>query len=176
VEATWFGLIVLMSVAVAFRHEALRLLAPPSYDGAARVIPVVVIGLALFSFYPVAEISLQIRGRTGPIPLVNGSAAALNLALNFLLIPKMHILGAAWATAIAYGAQLAGILWLGQRSFASRPFDGCSPAPPPPGRRRLGGDRCLARSRTPLPALAIPVAPRPPAPVRGRTSSSERLR
>ena len=119
VGTTWFGLTILMAILLSlFSYEALRILTPPSYHGAARVVPVVVIGLALFSFYPVAEISLQISGRTGRIPIVNGLAAALNVALNFILIPRMHILGAAWATAIAYGVQFIGILWLGQRSFA----------------------------------------------------------
>jgi O-antigen/teichoic acid export membrane protein len=119
VGTTWFGLTILMAILLSlFSHEVLRVLTPPSYHGAASVVPVVAIGLALFSFYPVAEISLQISGRTGRIAIVNGAAAALNIALNFILIPRMHILGAAWATAIAYGVQLAGILWIGQRSFA----------------------------------------------------------
>jgi O-antigen/teichoic acid export membrane protein len=119
VGTTWFGLTILMAILLSlFSSEALRILTPPSYHAAARVVPVVAIGLAFFSFYPVAEVSLQISGRTGRIPIVNGAAAALNVALNFILIPRMHILGAAWATAIAYGVQFIGILWLGQRCFA----------------------------------------------------------
>ena len=119
VGTTWFGVTMVMALMIAlFGHEALQILTPPAYHGAARVVPVIAIGIALFSFYPVAEISLQISGRTGRIPIVNGFAAALNVALNLVLIPRMHILGAAWATAIAYGVQFVGILWIGQRSFA----------------------------------------------------------
>ncbi len=118
VGGTWFGMIIAMAVLLSlFSLEILRILTPPAFHGAARVVPVVAIGLALFSFYPVAEISLRITGRTGRIPVVNGLAAVVNLALNFILIPRMHILGAAWATALAYGVQFAGILWLGHRSF-----------------------------------------------------------
>jgi O-antigen/teichoic acid export membrane protein len=136
VGTTWFGLTILMAILVSlFSYEALRILTPPSYHGAARVVPVVAIGLALFSFYPVAEISFQITGRTGRIPLVNGAAAGLNVALNFILIPRMHILGAAWATAIAYGVQFLGILWLGQRSF---------PLPFPYGRMLAAATTALA--------------------------------
>jgi O-antigen/teichoic acid export membrane protein len=119
VGTTWFGVTMAMALMVAlFGREALLILTPPAYHGAARVVPVIAIGIALFSFYPVAEISLQISGRTGRIPIVNGFAAALNVALNLVLIPRMHMMGAAWSTAIAYGVQLFGILWIGQRSYA----------------------------------------------------------
>jgi O-antigen/teichoic acid export membrane protein len=118
VGATWYGITILMAVPLSlFSLEALKILTRPAYYGAAQVVPVVAIGLAMFSFYPVAEIALQISGKTAWIPMVNLPVAALNIALNFLLIPRMHMMGAAWATSICYGAQFIIILWLGRRTF-----------------------------------------------------------
>jgi O-antigen/teichoic acid export membrane protein len=35
-------------------------------------------------------------------PIIVGSAAALNIALNFVLIPRWGMIGAGWATVVAY--------------------------------------------------------------------------
>jgi O-antigen/teichoic acid export membrane protein len=91
----------------------------------------------------------DLLGRTRWFPPLALAAAALNLGLNFLLIPPLGRMGTAWATAIAFAvfalgtgalnqrfypvpyeygklikiaAALAAVLWLGTR---------VPPAPPP---------------------------------------------
>lgn len=44
-------------------------------------------------------------------------AAAVNLGLNFVLIPTMGIVGAAFSTVLAYGAALVACIFIGRRIF-----------------------------------------------------------
>lgn len=50
------------------------------------------------------------------------TAAALNIVLNLLLIPRFGLLGAAYATALAYLSGGAASLWLGRRVFPMPPL------------------------------------------------------
>lgn len=51
------------------------------------------------------------QGRDRLNLLATSSAAALNIALNLVLIPRMRALGAAWATVLAYGFLLGIVLY-----------------------------------------------------------------
>ncbi len=114
----WAAVTMLMGLLlVLFSREAIWILTPPAYHGAAAIVPIVVLGLTFSAFYPVAEIPLLIAERTARIPAVNGSAAVLNLGLTLLLVPRLHMAGAAWATAIAYALQTAGMLWVGRGAY-----------------------------------------------------------
>lgn len=57
------------------------------------------------------------RWTTGQV-WVTMVAAVMNVFLNLLLIPKVGLVGAAWATAIAYGVALLLSIVLGRRAFA----------------------------------------------------------
>jgi O-antigen/teichoic acid export membrane protein len=48
---------------------------------------------------------------------VTGAAAAVNVALNLLLIPRYGMMGAAIATIAAYSTMFAGMAWWAQRIF-----------------------------------------------------------
>jgi O-antigen/teichoic acid export membrane protein len=60
---------------------------------------------------------LHITKKTGRLPLVVGSAAAVNIALNVLLIPTLSYTGAAWATFGAYAVSACMMLLSSQRVF-----------------------------------------------------------
>ncbi|HIE05162.1 MAG TPA: hypothetical protein EYP61_10420, partial [Candidatus Latescibacteria bacterium] len=56
------------------------------------------------------------------LPPVVGASAALNLALNLLLIPRIGMIGAAWATLAAYSA-MTSTLFLWARKLYLVPYD-----------------------------------------------------
>lgn len=66
----------------------------------------------------------RMTGKTKVPVLIAALGASLNVGLNVLLIPKMGILGAAWATAVAFAAMsiLGGILLLPTYGGRIHPF------------------------------------------------------
>jgi len=104
--AAGMGLVGLGLVVLA--PEIVALLAPSSYAGAARVVPLVVAAYLLYGLRFMTNSALEIRNEVGrAIPIVL-CAATLNLALNLWWIPDHGLVGAAWATLVAYAVLLAG--------------------------------------------------------------------
>jgi O-antigen/teichoic acid export membrane protein len=71
----------------------------------------------------VFQVGLLIQGRTGRLSVAKGVAAVVNLVLNLLLIPRYGVMGAAWATAIAFAVYAATIFYAAQRVYPI-PFEG----------------------------------------------------
>lgn len=101
----WLGLSV-------FAPELLRIMATPKFYPAASVIPVVSFALVFdgmgFMFNIGALFSKKTLLRTASVSV----AAIVNLALNFWLIPKYGMMGAAWATFIGFLVQMTTTLIL----------------------------------------------------------------
>ena len=85
------------------------LLAPddPQWQAVETVITWTAIGVFLQGFYLLTSIGLNITKRTEYYPIATLSAAAVNIVLNFALIPRFGIVGAAWANGAGYGVQAA---------------------------------------------------------------------
>ncbi len=86
---------------------ALRLVAPPTFQPASLLI---VVYLVAVSAFPIAasgasERALITMRRAKPLAVVAGVAAAINMALNIVLVPVMGIAGAALATVAAFALQ-----------------------------------------------------------------------
>lgn len=82
----------------------LRIFTPPAYHASSAYVPVVGVYLALNSLHYVGSVGLLISGRTRlGVPLL-AAAAGLNVALNFVLIPRYGVFGAAWATVASFVA------------------------------------------------------------------------
>jgi O-antigen/teichoic acid export membrane protein len=95
-----------------FAHEALTLLTPAEYHGASEVVPWVVLGFVFQHLYRLWSHGTFFAKKTAWIPVVTIVAAALNLGLNLLTVPRFGILAAAVNTAGGYGALalLQGVL------------------------------------------------------------------
>lgn len=89
----------------------------PAYAEADGLALLIAGGFAFYGLYYVVVNVLYAAGRTGAVAASVGAAALLNLALNAVLIPTFGIVGAAWATLLAYGALAVGTARLG-RSYA----------------------------------------------------------
>jgi uncharacterized BrkB/YihY/UPF0761 family membrane protein len=96
-----------------------RLLAPddPRWSDVSTVITWTAIGVFLQGFYLLTSIGLNITRRTQFYPIATMTAAATNIGLNFLLIPRYGIVGAAWANGAAYAVQAALGYMFSQRFY-----------------------------------------------------------
>jgi O-antigen/teichoic acid export membrane protein len=72
------------------------------------VIPVVVLAYLFHGVFLLTSIGIGIEKKARYYPLITATAAAANIALNLALIPPFGMMGAAWATAVAY-ALMAGL-------------------------------------------------------------------
>ena len=87
--------------------DILRIMVPASYWGAAAVVPLIAASYLLFNLQLVVISGIYIQRVTSRLAVVAAATAGLNLALNYLLIPQFHIMGAAVATWLSYAGQLA---------------------------------------------------------------------
>ncbi len=105
-------------------RELLVLMTPkgPEFRAAAGVIPVVALAYVFHGAFLLGSIGIGIEKRAGYYPLVTALSAAANIAANFVLIPPFGMLGAAWATVIAY-AVMAGSGFVFSRRLYAIPFE-----------------------------------------------------
>ncbi|MCF7833378.1 MAG: oligosaccharide flippase family protein [Candidatus Marinimicrobia bacterium] len=88
-----------------------------SYWEGIPIIPVIMGAYVMMGLYLLQLPVLYHKNKTGMNAVFMGIGAALNLGLNLVLIPKMGLMGAAIATAVAYTAMALSIrLWAVKRS------------------------------------------------------------
>ena len=75
------------------------------YRPAADVVTWTAVGVFFQGAYLLTSIGLNITKNTQYYPASTMAAAAGNIGLNFALVPKFGMMGAAWANAIAYAIQ-----------------------------------------------------------------------
>jgi O-antigen/teichoic acid export membrane protein len=74
----------------------------PKYWSGLGIIPVVMLGYFFLGISANLSAGIFITKKTRYLPFINMGGAAVNIALNFMLIPAFGIMGAAWATFLAY--------------------------------------------------------------------------
>lgn len=89
------GLTVFADTLVAF-------LAGADFRGAAAAVLPLAVGMVAYASTQVTAGGISLTKRTLFLAVYSWMAAAINVALNLLLIPPFGMLGAAWATAAAY--------------------------------------------------------------------------
>jgi O-antigen/teichoic acid export membrane protein len=82
--------------------DLLIVLATPEFLPAYRVVPLVCLGYAFYNLYYILDFGFYVHKRTYWYSIINGTAAAINIGLNFIMIPKYGALGAAIVTAISF--------------------------------------------------------------------------
>ena len=91
--------------AEAMTHGYLMAPDDPRWHDVATVIAFTALGVFLQGFYLLTSIGLNITKQTQYYPVATISAAGANIALNFLLIPRYGLVGAAWANGAGYAVQ-----------------------------------------------------------------------
>jgi O-antigen/teichoic acid export membrane protein len=108
-----FGVVAITALSTPYIHLAMN----PAWFGAAPVVPLLMSGSVLYGAYYILNIGVNRSKRTRLTPVVTGTAAAVNIGLNFWMIPKWGLIGAGWSTVIGYSV-LVVLGWRNaQRSY-----------------------------------------------------------
>lgn len=87
---------------ILFSKEIIILLADPSFNEAEPIVPIVVIGYLFFFLYSMYIGFAFYNKSTKLMFLFTLIAGAINVGLNYLLIPQYGIVAAAWTTVFAF--------------------------------------------------------------------------
>jgi O-antigen/teichoic acid export membrane protein len=96
-----------------------RILPPldPRWHDVSLVVAFTSLGVFFQGIYLLTSIGLNITKKTQYYPAATMTAAAVNVGLNFALIPRLGIVGAGWANAAAYAVQAVLGCVLSQRFY-----------------------------------------------------------
>ena len=94
--------VTLALLVTIFSSEILRLMTTSKFFGANRAIVPLSLVMVFLASTQITILGISIARKIKYIAAYSFTAALLNIGLNFLLIPKYGMVGAAWATAITY--------------------------------------------------------------------------
>lgn len=113
----WFlGGWLFLAVSLLSR-ELLRVMAAPEYWAAYRPVPLIALAYLVWSSRSILEVGAVLGRKTPAIAAITAAGAALNLLLNFALIPRWGVSGAALATLVSFSATTLLDLLYNQRLF-----------------------------------------------------------
>lgn len=98
-----------------FGPELLRIFTTPRFYGASRALIPLTLTVVFMASIQVSGLGMNVTRNSKFITFHSFFAAILNIILNFLLIPKYGMVGAAWATAITYLFLTTSFFWRSQR-------------------------------------------------------------
>jgi O-antigen/teichoic acid export membrane protein len=101
----------------AIARDLLDLMTRGVFVDAAPVVGWTAVGVFLQGVYLLTSIGLNISKRTVYYPASTVAAAIANIGLNYALVPRYGMLGAAWANAAAYAVQAGFAFGFAQRVY-----------------------------------------------------------
>jgi len=99
-----------------FARELIDLVAP-AFDQSYKAVGPLMLGAIGYGLVSVLTTGFSLARKTGRLALLAVGAAAVNIGLNFALIPPWGIVGAGVATAIGYGALAVAYYIVAQRVY-----------------------------------------------------------
>jgi len=119
---TWFVVaLIIPALGISlFIDEAMYFMADSLYQGAAVIVPIIVLGYVAYGISSFFTLGNMITGNTKIIALVQVSAAVINILLNVLLIPRFGIMGAAVSTLASFTCLALMNFLASQREFCVR--------------------------------------------------------
>ncbi len=109
--------------AILFGRQAVDLLAgDASYRPAWQVAPWVALSYLFYGAYSISQVTVFVAKRTWPLFWINLGCLGVNVGLNFVLIPRLGVLGAALATLGTF-AVLAFLGTRASRALGQRSFE-----------------------------------------------------
>jgi O-antigen/teichoic acid export membrane protein len=116
-----YAVVAIVGMLLVCGPDLLVALSGPSKAASGEVFVIVGMSISLYSLFAIANYGLQLEKRTVAVLVITLGAALLNIAMNFLLIPRMGYMGAAWSTAISYAALCAAQFAICPRGLARLP-------------------------------------------------------
>ncbi len=78
------------------------------------IVPIVLLAYICYGMYIHFIVGVYLKKKTFYLPIVTGIGAAVGVLMNFILVPRFEIMGAAWATFSAY-FMMAAVLYVVNR-------------------------------------------------------------
>jgi len=111
-------ILIFLALGIAlFSKNVIQLIANSAYYQAIPIIPVIVLAFIFDGMYYMFVSQLFLVKKTGLITFSTLSAAVLNIIMNFILIPRYGMWGAALATVISYGFSFTLVFHFSRREF-----------------------------------------------------------
>ncbi len=92
-----------------FAREIVIIMTTPEFYSAARVVPWVCVAYLFYGISFMVNSGLTVRNKMKYSGMIATAVAVLNLGLCLWLIPRFGMMGAAWATLVAYALQLLAL-------------------------------------------------------------------
>lgn len=102
---------------ILFSREVILIMTAKPYHKAYSVVPAVTIGYLFQGMYFMSVAPIFYRKKTYVMPFLTGIAAASNIGLNLLWIPRLGMMGAAYATLISFGLLFGLTHYFAQRYY-----------------------------------------------------------
>ena len=100
-----------------FSRELLYLFATPQYFDAYKVVPFISAGLIIYTLGGYFSVGIGLSKQTIHVAWTGIIAAVVNLALNWLLIPSLGMMGAAISAVISFFTLVIPLMLISQRLF-----------------------------------------------------------
>lgn len=99
-----YAVVGIISLVAMAGQDLLVALSGPSKAASGEVFVVVGITISTYALFAISSYGLQLKHQTMRVLAITLGAALLNICCNLVLIPRFGYMGAAWSTAISYGA------------------------------------------------------------------------
>lgn len=100
-----------------FAKEIISIVSTPLYQNVSSVVGPLSLGLVAYGSYSIFALGVMITRKTSRIAWTSGGAALLNIVLNFVLVPRLGMVGAALATVSSYGISALLLYVVSQRLY-----------------------------------------------------------
>jgi O-antigen/teichoic acid export membrane protein len=94
-----------------------RYIIHPDYWGGLGIVPIILLAYVFMGAYVNFVVGVYLEKKTKYLPYATGAGALVNVVVNFLLIPKFGITGAAVATLLSCVVMAVGIYFPSQRLY-----------------------------------------------------------
>ncbi len=94
-----------------------RTIIAKAYWGGLNIVPVILFGYLFNGLYVIFTAGIFIKEKSIYIPFITGLGAAVNIIVNFALIPSFGMMGAALATLAAYLAMALSLYFVTQKIY-----------------------------------------------------------
>lgn len=107
-----YAVVAIVAMVVVTGQDLIVALSGPSKAASGEVFVVLGITVSVHALFCISNFGLLLKKRTMAVLMITIGTAALNMAMNFILIPRMGYMGAAWAAAVSYAAMsVARFVW-----------------------------------------------------------------
>ena len=98
-------------------HILGRTIVGPAFWSGLIIVPIILFGYLFNGMYYVLSAGMFIEEKSSYVPIITGIGAAINVGVNFLLIPVWGIVGAALATLASYLVMAVMVYIITQRFY-----------------------------------------------------------